>query len=152
MKKIFVVFCMLLLTAAMTACSAGEQDVSLGNADGNDWGLTFGAKNVSSTGMILEVSQHGGENVNELTTGAPFSLEQRDGDSWEPVPFLSSEGDWTMEAWVVTLEGITEWNVNWEWLYGKLKPGDYRMVKEFVNFRGPGDSETRTMYIEFSVI
>jgi hypothetical protein len=40
---------------------------------------------------------------------------------------------------------------NWEWLYGTLEPGTYRIFKEVMDFRGPGDFDEREYSAEFTV-
>ena len=41
--------------------------------------------------------------------------------------------------------------VNWEWLYGKLAPGKYRINKEVMDFRETGDFDEKIYSLEFIV-
>ena len=41
--------------------------------------------------------------------------------------------------------------VNWEWLYGKLAPGKYRINKEVMDFRETGDFDKKIYSLEFIV-
>ena len=41
--------------------------------------------------------------------------------------------------------------IDFEWLYGKLKPGRYRIVKTVMDFRGTGDYTDYTYTEEFCV-
>jgi len=56
-----------------------------------------------------------------------------------------------MEAWIIPMNDSVEWNVDWEWLYGQLSPGTYRIVKEIMNFRGTGDYDKAEYYAEFTI-
>lgn len=56
-----------------------------------------------------------------------------------------------MEAYLVPLEGSVSWDVNWEYIYGELPAGNYRLVKTFNNFKGPGDSETEELFVDFAI-
>lgn len=58
---------------------------------------------------------------------------------------------WTLEAWIIEKESTTTWDVNWEWLYGELPSGEYRIGKEILNFRGTGDFDTEIVYAEFII-
>ena len=58
---------------------------------------------------------------------------------------------WTMEAWMIPKEDTISWDVNWEWLYGKLPAGEYRIGKEIMNFRGTGDYDVEMVYAEFVI-
>ena len=42
-------------------------------------------------------------------------------------------------------------SVNWEWLYGELEPGTYKIIKSVSDFRGPGDSDDKTYFAEFVI-
>ena len=63
------------------------------------------------------------------------------------------EGDlaWTMEAWLIPLNGEVSWDVDWNWLYGALPDGDYRIGKDVMDWRAPGDSDNQMVYAEFSL-
>ena len=37
---------------------------------------------------------------------------------------------WTDEAYIINMNDITEWEVNWEWLYGELLLEDIELVKK----------------------
>ena len=44
-----------------------------------------------------------------------------------------------------------EFELNWEWLYGKLPAGTYRIGKEIMDFRETGDYDTEWYYTEFEI-
>ena len=117
-----------------------------------DWGITLTLDNLTRTGATIGCTQSGGESVSELNTGSFFILEQLTERGWVEVEQRKLEGDlaWTMEAYIVNLNGTTQWDLSWEWLYGELPDGHYRVGKEFMNFRGPGDYDTMMVYAEFS--
>jgi hypothetical protein len=41
--------------------------------------------------------------------------------------------------------------VDWEWLYGNLDNGEYRIVKNVLDFKAPGDFDTHYLAAEFRV-
>ena len=62
-----------------------------------------------------------------------------------------TEVAWTAEAWIISAEGTTKWDINWEWLYGTLPSGRYRIGKNVMDFRGTGDYDTAMYYAEFEI-
>lgn len=114
----------------------------------DDWGVTLSVKNVTANGATIIFSQSGGNPTGELTTGSYYRLEYKN----EEMAF-AVEGDiaWTSEAYLIPKDGSMETEVNWQWLYGTLEPGNYRIVKEVMDFRGPGDFDKKEYSAEFTV-
>ena len=122
-------------------------------ADAAAVGVTLEASDVTSTGLTLTCTQSGGRMTGELITGTSYTLEQLDpaylrayksgdevpSDAWRAVDPLVEEIVWTEEGLPITLGGKTEWTVNWEPLYGELDKGTYRICKQILDLRAPGD-------------
>lgn len=174
MKRLLALLCTML---ALTGCSAwgGEENASpsslvdrpvtvvtessssdlepyesAGTSD--SWGVALTVKNVTPTGLTIVCTQSGGENVAELHSGHYYRLEELHGDHWHECEIVF-EGDYafTAEAWIIPMEDSVEWHTGWEWLYGALSPGTYRVVKEIMNFRGTGDFDVDEYYAEFTI-
>ena len=118
-----------------------------------DWGVTLEATEVTSKGMTLVCHQSGGENVVELSTGSFYTLQRQDKKEWVDVNTLPQEGEiaWDALAWLIKLDDSTNWDIAWGWLYGELPAGTYRIGKEIMNFRAPGDFDTMMYYAEFTI-
>lgn len=118
-----------------------------------DFGITLTVKNVTSKGLTLVCEQSGGESIGELFSGNSYSLSRYVEGNWETIEYLPKDTEvaWTDEAWIIPLEDTVEWEVNWEWLYGELVPGKYRMSKPVMNLAGPGDFNTAMHFVEFDV-
>ena len=114
----------------------------------DNWGITLSVKNITANGATVVFSQSGGNPTGELNTGSYYRLEYKN----EEMAF-AVEGDvaWTAEAYMIKKDGETEMDVNWEWLYGTLEPGTYRIVKEVMDFRGPGDYDEKEYSAEFTI-
>ena len=87
----------------------------------------------------------------ELEYGDDYSLEKLEGEEWISVPVIF-EGEFNDIAYIIPKEADSpgsEWEVNWEWLYGSLEPGDYRICKTVMDFRGTGDYDTYKIYVYF---
>lgn len=118
------------------------------------WGLSLSALDVTPTSMTLVFTQSGGSPTGELQTGSPFWLETKADDSWEPVPLLVDEETlaWDMVAYGIASDDTTTLETNWSYLYGSLSPGVYRIGKEVMDYRGPGDYDTRNYDAVFAIV
>ena len=101
--------------------------------------------------MTLVCSQSGGEITGELECGSDYSLLVNTNGVWNAVPYLIDEVAWTAEAYGLPLDGSIEFELKWERLYGELPAGTYRIVKGFMDFRGPGDYDSATFHTEFEI-
>ena len=118
------------------------------------WGVTLSVENVTPTSLMIVCNQSGGEAVADLDTGSWYILEQwTQKDGWKEVQWKPQEYDvgWTSEAWIIPKNDSVKWNVEWEWLYGELTSGKYRIGKEITNFKGTGDYEKAVYYAEFEI-
>ena len=149
LKKTLAVALIYFILFSLTACAPKAEPAA---AQPNAWGITLQAESVTAKGLTLVCTQSGGENIVELSTGSFFVIQKHDGGTWSDVPYLA-EGDvqWTMEGWLIPLNDSLSWDISYEWLYGELPAGDYRIGKEIMNFRGPGDYDEERFYAEFSV-
>lgn len=116
------------------------------------WGLSLGVKDVTPTGLALVITQQGGSPTGQLQYGSDYTLEVRTGDTWQEVPDIV-EGNfaWDDIAYLVTMDGQTEETVNWDWLFGPLSPGHYRLSKRVMDFRDTGDYDTQVYQVEFDI-
>lgn len=116
-----------------------------------DWGLTITSENITPTGMTLAVTQSGGMVNGELITGQPYFLQKYESGEWVPLEPLLEAWSWTMEAWLIPINDTVRWNVDWEWLYGTLKPGHYRFGKNISCSSAPGVYQEAVYYAEFHI-
>jgi len=118
-----------------------------------DFGVSLEAKNVSASGLTIDCHQSGGTNIAELETGSYYEIYRLEDNGYVKVEYAPQEHEigWTAEAYVITKGGTSTWEVNWEWLYGKLPAGKYRIGKEIMNFRGAGDFDQGMIYADFEI-
>lgn len=157
MKKLFGLLIAALMLFCLVSCAQTDSNPSGETApqadENNEWGIVLSAEDVTTTGMTLVCTQSGGQYTGELQTGSPFTIEQEVDGTWLPVD-TKPEMDWawTMEGWMIRPNDTTKWDVNWDFLYGELGPGQYRIQKEIMNFRGPGDYTQKPYYAEFAIV
>ena len=161
MKKLIALVLALVCVLSVVRCaSKTDGGTSQNPADNifsdeklNEWGIALEVENVTASGLTIVCNHSGGENVAELSTGSYYVVQKFEKAGWVDVEYLPQEYDvvWTLEAWIIQQESTTKWDVNWEWLYGKLSAGEYRIGKEIMNFRGTGDYDTEMVYAGFVI-
>lgn len=114
-----------------------------------NWGLTLSVKDVTESGLTLVCTQSGGELTGELQTGSEYRLIVLK-EAWKDVPAIT-EANWDMLAYMVAKDDVTEFEIDWEWLYGRLPAGTYRLVKDFTEFRETGDYDDFSYWVEFVI-
>ena len=155
MKKIVSILLVILM---FCSCAAAEPETEQPQNENNsdiseenlpdDWGVTLSVSDVTATGLTAIFKQSGGNPTGELMTGSYYRLENKD----KELAYIV-EGDvaWTAEAYMIQKDDSVSMQVNWEWLYGTLEPGTYRIVKPVMDFRGPGDFDEKEYSAEFTV-
>ena len=116
-----------------------------------DWGLTLSVKNVTTSGLTLVCTQSGGEPTGELQTGTEYRLMVFENEVWKEVPTIIENFGWNSLAYLIPLENSVEFEIDWEWLYGELPVGIYRIEKEFIDFRETGKYDTAVYEVEFEI-
>ncbi len=147
----------------------GNRDVYIGTNDMNinavnatslcitgsewkDWGIRLEARDVTFEGATIVFKQKGGNVTGELMTGEAYFLEKLDGNKWVPVdtrPLI----DYVFHevAYGINNDGETELRTDWEWLYGNLPEGQYRISKEVMDFRKTADFDEQVYYAYFNI-
>ena len=117
------------------------------------WGITLSAENVTSKGITINCTQSGGKPTGELQTGSWYILETWTKEKgWVQMPYIiQDEIGWEQEAWLIPMDNTCKWEVNWEWLYGAIPSGKYRIGKSIMDFRGTKDYDTAIYYAEFEI-
>ncbi len=121
------------------------------DSDLDQIGLSFTLKKISPSGATLVFRNYDTDApTGELEYGDDFLIEIQKDDIWEEVP-IQLEGNYGFNdiAYVIPAEGISEQELHWEWLYGTLAPGTYRIRKNILDFRGTGDYDKHTVYAQF---
>lgn len=120
-------------------------------SDINEIGLHFYLKNISSTGATLVYNQYDADApTGELRYGEDFIIEVRQNNKWDSVPVIVEDDyGFIAVAYTITTKDQVESEISWEWLYGALKPGEYRIGKRINDFRKAGDYDSYMIYAHF---
>ena len=104
---------------------------------------------VSPTGLTVILENN---SQKECIYSESFLLEEKINDQWYQVPVVI-EGDYGFDdiAYPLNLGDKGEWQVNWEWLYGSLDEGEYRIIKDILNCKENGEVDTHYLAVEFTI-
>lgn len=145
----------LLGMVVVAACGVNDEDAdweptqyeSVNDLEGVS--MTEQEGSASSTGIELLL-----ENTTEnyYDYGEPFELEKQMDGEWYAVPIPDEENyGFTDIGYELRAGETAEESVDWEWLYGSLDSGEYRIVKDFIQVREPGDFDTYHLAATFTV-
>lgn len=150
--------CTLVMLSAGCSAPAAPQDGAVPSdtdVTHYDLGITLTAENVTPTGLTVVCTQSGGQPTGELMTGSYYVLERCTTGGWKKMDYVydGSKGEvaWTDEAWIINMDGVTRWDMSWEWLYGELSPGWYRVGKKIMDFRSTGNYDNHMCYAVFEI-
>lgn len=119
----------------------------------DEWGLTFTVKDVTPTGCTAVFTQSGGTPTGDLQTGTFYALEQYKNGRWRAVEELPSEYGWAWEdlAYMIPKDKSTELEHKWEFMYGELPEGKYRIGKRVDDFRRTADYDKKMYWAYFEI-
>ena len=88
----------------------------------------------------------------EATYGEFFAIEKKIEGKWYQLAVVI-EGNYAFNSIGYNLnpEEKKEFEVNWNWLYGSLDVGEYRIVKDVLDFRGTGDYDKYYLAAEWNL-
>ena len=111
--------------------------------------LSVEAVDITPTKATLKFIQFDPMVTAELSFGENFKLQKKDGDHWQEVPVVI-EGEYAFNdiAYNIQMNDTTRYEYDWEWLYGTLEPGEYRIETTIVAQSG-GVNETYQLYAYF---
>lgn len=111
--------------------------------------MTVKEETVSSSKLTVMFKNN---SSSQCIYGEYFSLEKKLNEKWYQVPVVIG-GDYGFNTIGYNLaSGETgELVVDWKWLYGSLDAGEYRIVKDILDFRRTGDYDNYYLAAEFSI-
>lgn len=159
MKRIFIVLAV--ISFVLVGCSEELDDQT--REPTTDWEQTiYGTVNnlegvtmivkegtVTSTGLTVTFENNYNK---QIIYGEYYLLEKKIKGTWYQVPF-AFDGNPAFNDIGYSLDSSVakEWQVKWEGLYGSIDHGEYRIVKEMLDFRNAGGYDKYHLTAEFTV-
>ena len=113
-------------------------------------GIEMKVTEATSTKVVLEITN----NVRkEFIYGERFMIEYYDHETsqWLPVPAIAENAAFHEIGYILKAATTTTVEINYEWLYGALEPGTYRIIKDIIDSNEPGDFEQYWYMAEFTI-
>lgn len=88
---------------------------------------------------------------NNCIYGDFFLLEKKINGIWYQVPAIIEDYGFTSIGYELNPGGRNEVKVDWEWLYGSIDSGEYRIVKDVLKKKPPGGYDTYYLAAEFII-
>lgn len=113
-------------------------------------GVTMEVTEYSNTSVSVRITN---DTDKDIQCGSDFCLEMQDEETeeWRELDEVIDNAAFTMEAYRIQKDSPYETVINFEWLYGRLESGRYRMVKTVTDFRGTGDYTDYIYTAEFCI-
>ena len=119
-------------------------------SENDEIAVSMDVYHVTPSGLTVRFRQYDSRETGELTYGEGYLLEKKSGNTWEAVPMIIENGAFTDEGYTIPPEGEAEMETDWEWLYGKLTPGTYRINKTVITTNSTEDGyKTYSLYAQF---
>lgn len=114
-------------------------------------GVTMKVKSYTATSAILSIQNTGDKSV---LFGEEFLLEKKIAGTkeWRAVPYSqTADVAFNSIGLLADKDSLVKWRADWKTIYGALKPGTYRIVKEFRELETEGANEAYTLSAKFRI-
>ena len=97
----------------------------------DDLMVDISMKDVTATGATIILSRYEDSDSEEITYGKEFRIQKKSDGKWQEADIVC-KGNYGFESvgYVLGKDETKEEKLDWEWLYGKLGAGDYRLIKK----------------------
>ena len=117
-----------------------------------DWGITMTVINATPTGCTLEITRSGGTATGEIHCGVDYYVQALAEDGWHNLNMIIDNYAVPSIAYIVSEDCPRTFNLTWSYQYGTLPPGTYRIAKELMDSRVPGDFDEAYHFSQSFVI
>lgn len=137
---------------------AFDRDTASGGAyrfvsesENEEIGLLMELHDVTPTGAVVRFIRYDEERTEGMDYGQGFLLVRLENDEWVDVPTVIDDYGFTEEAYPIPAGGEAEMVTDWQWIYGALEPGTYRIRKTVSDELSSGGYAFYTMEAEFII-
>ena len=89
--------------------------------------VSISISDISSSGATLVITD---TNPEPYLYGEWYKIQRLTDGQWQDVPHVIDNGAFNAMGYIPDANGEVKFTINWEWLYGKLPAGTYRIFKE----------------------
>ena len=115
-------------------------------------GVTVTLRDISNIGASIVIRREDEDAGTELTYGDAYILQRRIDGEWQDAETIIDDYGFTAIGHTLTCGEEVSNYYKWDWLYGVLEPGEYRMVYDvFRKTEGAGSAQKYREYIRFEL-
>ena len=140
LRLIVILLMHVLMLAIITACSYGEATGTSNDDNIQDQGhdllsnwkglhMYVAEGSVTPTGLRLSMINSSDLNFGH---GVMFSIQQYQQGQWGPASYITDSIAWILPLLNVAPYTTVDENISWEHMHGQLPPGQYRIVRNFM--------------------
>ncbi len=125
-KKIWIIVGILIVVIGITAISIWliqSNKQRMNQVDGVSIKIKEGT--LTNTGATIIITDTTDKNY---SYGEPYRIDKKENGKWKEAPKVIEDAFFNMPAYYPDENNEIVREINWEWIYGKLKPGTYRFV------------------------
>ncbi|MDD4699369.1 MAG: hypothetical protein PHV07_03810 [Oscillospiraceae bacterium] len=123
MKKFFTILLSILAITILVSCTA-SQDTKITEIE--NVSMTIQEGSITPTGLTVIITD---KNNPTYQYGEWYEIEKSENGAWVDIPAVV-KGDYGFNLIAYnTIGNKLKLDVDWEWLYGTLDKGEYRMLK-----------------------
>lgn len=153
--KLAALFLAIVLIFTQSSCSADNGETGFVTSEYEEVnvfeGVTLFVKEGSITPAGLTLVFENAMEAEHIY-GSFYCVERKDGDQWFALPYVIKQNvGWDEMARILPAKGSSEETIDWEWLYGSLNQGEYRIVKELLVMQEAGDYKKYYLAAEFVI-
>lgn len=150
MKKMMLVILCTVLLIGITGCGKTMSDnAELNEVKGVSMTIKEGTLTKTSATIIISDTNKKGTYV----YGESFRIDKKENGKWKEMKITGDGGFFNAIAYYVDENGKLEMKQNWYNMYGELKKGEYRLVKDtFLDSTIPiTESDKLYFFVEFNI-
>ncbi len=149
MKKFLIWVLIAVLLLALSACGSKNESLGVSNTVISDTDiLSMDITEVSSTEIAVEIKN---SSKCEIGYVEAFTLEFYDEGEWH---ILKPEGEavFIEIMYILEKESTCTWGQKFDYIYGELPEGEYRLIKEFTIYKSENDlGERANIAVQFKI-
>ncbi|MBQ7564029.1 MAG: hypothetical protein IJT16_08570 [Lachnospiraceae bacterium] len=121
--------------------TSGAAYIYSSEAESDEIAVIMDLSNISGTGATIRFRQYEERKTGELIYGEGYAISRLENDEWAPVPQIIDNGAFPDIGYTIPVGGEAKIETNWEWLYGRLPKGTYRISKTILDSYDNGYDE-----------
>lgn len=151
MKKILSITLLCIITTlVITGCGVEKESV-IGEKSSvqiieREFSLSIKKDTLSQTGAVLVLKNNG---KIDAQYGSSYEIEKKQNGEWHKI---EAQLYFNMIAYSLKSNEVKEINLNWEKDYGKLSPGEYRLIKTIDIENDDGTFTSFNIAAEFTIM